>query len=308
MNAQMKEESTSLLPIESINAVELFTGKKLDDLLVQIRQETATLVPDLTTVSGRKEIASVAYKVARSKTAIDDAGKELVAEWKKQSAVVDASRKKARDYLDALRDEVRAPLDEWEAEEARKEQEAVEAARIRREAEEAERLAEIERREAVVREAEERIAAQAKAEADRIAAEEAEKARVAREEQVRAEAAEQAKREAAESVARAEKAEADAIEAARLAAEKAERDQAEAVRQAELRAQLEADRKEADRLAAEARQQAEDERRAANKRHCAGVNRKARDAFITEGFDEEEATRIVTAIASGKVPGVIINY
>ena len=61
--------------------------------------------------------------------------------------MVDASRKKARDYLDALRDEVRAPLDAWESEEARKEQEAIDAARLRREAEEAEKAADLARRE-----------------------------------------------------------------------------------------------------------------------------------------------------------------
>jgi colicin import membrane protein len=44
--------------------------------------------------------------------------------------VVDASRKKARDYLDALKDEIRAPLDEWEAAEARKEQELIERAAL----------------------------------------------------------------------------------------------------------------------------------------------------------------------------------
>ena len=113
----------SLIPIETINAVEVFTGTALNELLEKIRAEVATIVPDVSTVAGRKDVASTAYKVARSKTAIDDAGKELVAEWKAKSAEVDASRKKARDYLDKLRDEVRAPLDNWEAEQKRIEDE-----------------------------------------------------------------------------------------------------------------------------------------------------------------------------------------
>lgn len=63
-----------LVPIETINAVEVFTGQNLDDLLLRIRAETASHVPNVATADGRKAIASVAYSVARSKTTIDDAG------------------------------------------------------------------------------------------------------------------------------------------------------------------------------------------------------------------------------------------
>lgn len=311
MSAQLKEvESTDidLLPANALaNPAELFTRSSIDDVIEKIRA-AVKIVPDLTTESGRKAIASTAYKVARSKTAIDAAGKGIVEGWKSQAKVIDGLRKHAWDSLESLQAEVRAPLTEWENEQKRIEAEAIEAARIRREAEEAERLADIERREAAIREAEERIAAQQKAEADRIAAEEAEQARIAREELIRIEAAEQAKREAADAVARAEKDKADAIEAARLAAEKAERDQAEAVRQAELRAQQEADRKERERLDQEALAKAEEDRRAASKAHCKKINCAARDALIEGGISESDATTVITMIASGKVPGVSINY
>lgn len=70
--------------------------------------------PDVTTAKGRKEIASLAYKIARSKTAIDDAGKKLNEEQRAQIAAVDASRRSIREELDRLKDEVRRPLDEWE--------------------------------------------------------------------------------------------------------------------------------------------------------------------------------------------------
>ena len=46
MNAQLKESAGQLLPLESVNAVEVFKDRmKLDDLLNRIRAETATLVP-----------------------------------------------------------------------------------------------------------------------------------------------------------------------------------------------------------------------------------------------------------------------
>jgi hypothetical protein len=320
MNAQVKETSQALLPIESINAVEVFKDRgKLDELLTRIRAATATLVPDVTTEAGRKLIASTAYKVARSKTAIDDAGKDLVEGWKKQAKVVDAERKHARDTLDALKDEIRAPLDEWEAEEERKEQALIEEARIRREEEEATRLADIERREAEVREREERAAAAERAEAERLAVEKAEAERVEREERIRQEAQEAAQREADEAVATAQRQAQEAEERQRAQAEQAERDRIAAAEQAERdRVQAVADAEqrvrdaaaviERERLVREESQRVEDERRAASQNHRRAINRKALAALVQNNVDETEGKRIIELIATGKVPAVSIQY
>lgn len=309
----------ALIPLESINAMEVFTGNGLDDLLAKIRADALSLVPDVSTASGRKEIASVAYKVARTKITIDDAGKELVSEWKKKSAEVDASRKKARDTLDALKDEVRAPLVAWEAEQERIASERREAEeRAAAEAEIA-RQAEIARKEAELRAREEAIAKAEQEAAAKAAAEQAERDRVAREEQMRRDAEEKAKREASEAIAKAEREKAEAVaraereaaaaaEAARLAAEKAERDRAEAVRQAELRAKAEADAKEAARLAEERRIKAEEDARAADREHRKSVNNKALKALVDEGIDAEAAKKVITLIASGVIPAVSIRY
>jgi colicin import membrane protein len=334
---EFQMDGTSLIPLESINAVEVFTGPNLDDLLAKIRQETATIVPDVLTAGGRKEIASLAYKVARSKTTIDDAGKELVGGWKKQSAVVDAARKKARDYLDALRDEVRKPLDDWEAEQARIEQEAAAKAEAERVAAAEAAAAELAKREAEIAAREAAIAAKEKEAADKLAAEQAERERAEREERIRAEAAAKAEREAAEAIERAEHEAAAAQEAARIAAEQAEADrlaaiergkameaaaaerervaaenaekaQAEAVRQAEERACQQAARVEADRIAEMARVKAEDDKRAANKRHCASINNAVLADLVKAGCSEGTAKLLVIAIASGKVAYTSIAY
>lgn len=90
----------------------------LDPYLQQIRAEIDAFVPDVTTKKGRDAIASIAHKVARSKTALDNVGKELVAELKEIPKKIDAERKRMRDTLDAWKDEVRAPLNEWEQAEA----------------------------------------------------------------------------------------------------------------------------------------------------------------------------------------------
>lgn len=139
-------ESTYLIPLETAldNPVELYTKDALDTILLRIREATATQVIDATTPEGRAEIKSLAYKIARSKTAIDDAGKTLVADLKTQSGKIDVLRKHARDTLDALKDEVRAPVTAWEAEQARIEREERERIERERQEQEAARQAEVE--------------------------------------------------------------------------------------------------------------------------------------------------------------------
>ncbi|WP_017346154.1 hypothetical protein [Pantoea sp. A4] len=115
-------ETTDLVVIEKSNAMAVFTTKEqLDPIIEAIEKEARSLVPDVTTKKGRDAIASMAHKVARSKTYIDNAGKELVAELKALPKQIDESRRVVRERLDALKDEVRRPLNEWEqAEEDRK--------------------------------------------------------------------------------------------------------------------------------------------------------------------------------------------
>ncbi|MDV9040938.1 hypothetical protein [Stenotrophomonas sp. RAC2] len=311
--------SEALIPLESVNAVEVFTGGGLDDLLARIRAEAVTLVPNVKTVAGRKEIASIAYKVSRSKTAIDDAGKALVADLKKQTGDIDSARKKARDTLDALRDEVRKPLTDWEEEQARIERERAEAEERARAEAEAARLAEIARKEEEIRAREEAVRAAEEAERQRVAAEQAERERVEREARLQAEAAENAKREAAAAVERAEREAREATErAAREAAEaeqrakdaadKAEREKAEAVAAAERRAHEEADRAERQRQAQADAQRKADEARAADVEHRRSINRAAMAALIAQGISEDDAATVITAIVQGKVPAVAIRY
>jgi membrane protein involved in colicin uptake len=311
--------SEALIPLESVNAVEVFTGGGLDDLLARIRAEAVTLVPNVKTVAGRKEIASIAYKVSRSKTAIDDAGKALVADLKKQTGDIDSARKKARDTLDALRDEVRKPLTDWEQEQARIERERVEAEERARAAAEEARLAEIARKEEEIRAREEAVRAAEEAERQRAAAEQAERERVEREARLQAEAAENAKREAAAAVERAEREAREATERAareaaeaeqraKDAAERAEREKAEAVAAAERRAQEEAERAERERQAQADAQRKADEARAADVEHRRSINRAAMAALIAQGISEDDAATVITAIVQGKVPAVAIRY
>lgn len=107
-------ESNELVVLNNLNPVSIFTENGADPLLEAIKKEVSSFVPDISTVKGRKEIASLANKVAKSKVYLDDLGKDLVSEWKEKSKKVDLERKKIRDSLDLLKEEVRRPLTEFE--------------------------------------------------------------------------------------------------------------------------------------------------------------------------------------------------
>jgi len=103
----------ALIPKE--NALEVFTAASgLDPYLAKIRAEIDSFTPDVSSRKGREAIASIAHSVARSKTALDTIGKDLVAELKDVPKKIDAERKRMRDLLDAWKEEVRRPLTEWE--------------------------------------------------------------------------------------------------------------------------------------------------------------------------------------------------
>lgn len=117
MNAQVNE-----LQVVEQNMIVAAFGKEngIQELFNRMAEQARSIVPDVSTKKGRDAIASQAYKVSKSKTAVDNHGKDLVAGIKAQAAVIDRDRKAWRDQCDALRDEIRRPLDEWEkAEEER---------------------------------------------------------------------------------------------------------------------------------------------------------------------------------------------
>ena len=81
----MTTEITTLPTPET--ALQVFSAAAgLDPYLAKIKEELDAFVPDVTTKKGRDAIASIAHKVARSKTALDNIGKELVAELKEAGA------------------------------------------------------------------------------------------------------------------------------------------------------------------------------------------------------------------------------
>lgn len=110
-------EGGALVQVQQQSVLALFTTPGMvPALLEHIGAEARKdFTPDLTTDKGRKAIASRAFAVAKTKTAIDDLGKDEVARLKELPKQVDNARKLLRDGLDSLRDELRQPLTDWEA-------------------------------------------------------------------------------------------------------------------------------------------------------------------------------------------------
>ncbi|MNM70480.1 hypothetical protein D3C81_821090 [compost metagenome] len=290
------------------------------ELAVVPPKETA-LVPDITTRKGREAIASIAYKVARSKTALDNVGKDLVAELKEIPKKIDAERKRMRDTLDAWQEEVRRPLNDWQAaEDARVDAHNNAIAHLKLNAQDldgiiAEDLVDrITKVEAVALgetwEEFEAEAARAKddslkvlraalaalqqyeseqAELARLRAEAEAREKKDREERIARDAAEQATREAEAKAQREREAEAQRIRDEQAAAEKRENDLRLQAAEAERRAE------QAKRDQVEAEQKAEQERQAAAQRaeqaaeQARQDERRRADAAATEILRQQQA-------------------
>ena len=350
MSEAAEREPTELVAVPSKDAaLEAFKAEKgLDPYLAKIRGEVdlfLTSPPALDTNKGRQAYASMAHKVARSKTAIDNLGKELVADLKQLPKTIDAERKRWRDTLDEWRDEVRGPLNTWEADEqSRKDQHKAnidcmvqgpvedlpskeiamlitcmesnvidetweefesEAHRVKAETLKAYRTA-MQKRE--LWEAEQ-------AELERLRAEQASRDQKDREERIAREAEDRVRRES-DQLAQAER---DAVarreQAARDESARKDREYQEAIatakrdaEQAAQRIEAEHKRKEDERMAEDRRQQEDLARRQADKDHRGAINRAALAAMVEGGMPEDCAKQAVTLIAKGQVPGITINY
>lgn len=102
---------------EALKPVDFFLNTEYLGTLVQAIRTQAIVAHlcDVGTVQGRKEIASYAYRVAQTKTFLDNIGKAEVAKLKDLPKKIDEGRRILREGLEALQAEVRGPLNSWEA-------------------------------------------------------------------------------------------------------------------------------------------------------------------------------------------------
>ncbi len=285
-------EDKQLITIEQSQALHVFIDKvQMEDLLNQIKEKINSLVIDVESPAGRKEIASMAYSIARTKTYLDGIGKDLVAEYKELPKRIDAARKYARDLLDGLKDDVRKPLDEWEAkqkiieigvaifncwDEAHEMNTAFDTAKIAK----AKQLEE----ELLAREA--KIMAQAKAEAEA-----AHKADLER----------QAKLHEQQLLAKEQEAKAQI-----------DKERNEAIRReeiAKMKAELEASKAKEDLERKQKLEEAAEQKRISDLTHRAQVQQSAvMSLVIVLGIDIASAENMVKAIDEGLIDSVFLKY
>jgi len=116
MTAQ--QQLVSVDDISEDNAPLIYVSGGLKPFIDRVRQEVSGEVPDLSTKKGRDRVASLAAKVSKSKVAVEKPGREYLKRLKEMPKVVEAELRGFVTDMDALRDEVRKPLTEWEEAEA----------------------------------------------------------------------------------------------------------------------------------------------------------------------------------------------
>jgi colicin import membrane protein len=328
------------IDVATLTPATVFAPGGVESIISKLETEVRAIPRDISTEEGREAVKSLAYKVARSKTALDEMGKELVSGIKAQAATIDAERRIIRDRCDALKVEVRGDLDAWELAEADRvalhESALVflaEAARFSSPPS----VATLQERIESVRAACARDWQEFQARADVLAgeagaalanmlftAEQAERdaAELAELRRLKAER-EEADRIAAQAKAQAERAAQDAEAFAaseRIRAEQqAKRDQERAEQgEREKRVAVEKATKDKQRRVA-AKEAAEQERqrieagrqaaREANKKHRAKIELAVFDGLCAvEGVNDVDANLILAALIAGKIPHISITY
>jgi DNA polymerase III gamma/tau subunit len=113
----VSETETEVALIERpVTAVAVFgTAGGVDAIIARIAAQARAVETDISTPAGRKAVASLAYKISRSKTALDEMGKDLGESNYRAWKTITAERARIEAALDALRDEIRQPLTDWES-------------------------------------------------------------------------------------------------------------------------------------------------------------------------------------------------
>ncbi len=319
------ETGLALLP-EGIAPAALFADSKLADQLIEhISKVVADFKPDVTTLKGREEIASLAFKVARTKTTLDAAGKKLGEDARKTLDGINAQRNAFKGKLEELQHLARKPLDDWTAAEAKRvstvqdlkarlEKDAIvmlsdTAATVRRRLMELQALTlpgddVLQDFSVIIKSLRNTAINTLTAAYSRLVTEEKDRAEL---ERLRRE---QQQREQAERDREAREAE----ELARQQRENEAREREEANRRAEQERTAEAEQRaaarERERIAAEEeRQRQEEAARAADEQHRAKVIEEAAvDVANLSSLSPKTARVIVAAIVAGKVRGLSIKF
>ena len=113
------EEDYSVTVVNKASLLSFFKdGANLDGLYNVVQAKARALVAEVTTADGVSKIKSTARQIASIKKRVDDIGKDVVAELKDLPKQIDANRKKWREDMETLQEEIRRPVTEIEERQA----------------------------------------------------------------------------------------------------------------------------------------------------------------------------------------------
>lgn len=95
-------------------ALAILNEEKFEAFYEKIKKEAAKVSGDVSTNKARDEVRSMAFKIAKTRTAIDKARLGLTEEWRTKTNQANAAGKAIKERLEALEDQVRKPLTDWE--------------------------------------------------------------------------------------------------------------------------------------------------------------------------------------------------
>ncbi len=111
----MSKELVTIEEISEEKAPTIYVKDGLKRFLDMTRAQVEGEVPDLSTRKGRDRIASLAATVSKSKTAVEKPGRDYLRRLKAMPKTVEEELRIFVTEMDALRDKVRQPLNEYEA-------------------------------------------------------------------------------------------------------------------------------------------------------------------------------------------------
>jgi hypothetical protein len=122
-----KQQVITIDHISVENAPAVYVQNGLKPFLQMIKDEVCGEVPDLSTRKGRDRIASLAATVGKRKVAVEKPGREYLRSIKELPKIIEAELREFVREADALRDEIRKPLTDWEAAETARKDRHVDA-------------------------------------------------------------------------------------------------------------------------------------------------------------------------------------
>lgn len=299
------------------NALEVFTGENnaLNDFMANVEREALAHVPDVSTAKGRAAITANETKVKKAKLFVEKEGKALADRQKEIPKLIDASRKKSRDFFEALQEKVRLPLTEWNTEQKRIQDailaEEAEKKRLADEQAEKVKLAIFAKMEVF------NISFEDRHTLDSIAKKRAQiesvvvdalfgefEQKAIEEKQDALDYLGKFELEVAERMERVAR-EAELIEQGRIAAELANKQAIEKAERERLQA-IEDERKRAEAEAA--KQKAIEDERARNVAHRTAIKKAVKEALIDAGISDEQAILIVKMACKGQLGAMTIKF